>query len=64
LKNDGIEIIESCYIPTAKNQQTEDFYEHCGFRCISEEANGTRTYMINLFQSDLIIKDYFTIVMK
>lgn len=64
LKNDGIEIIESCYIPTAKNQQTEDFYEHCGFQCTSEEDNGRKHYKINLLQSDLIIKNYFTIVMK
>lgn len=31
LKSAGIEIVEGCYIPTAKNIQTADFYEKSGF---------------------------------
>ena len=64
LRNDGLEIIESCYIPTAKNSQTEYFYEKCGFVCTSEEPDGTKHYMINLTESDLKVKDYFTITIK
>jgi FkbH-like protein len=57
LQTRGIEIIEASYIPTAKNKQTEKFYESCGFSCIQDE-NGTRRYQMVL-KSKIEIKPYY-----
>jgi FkbH-like protein len=57
LQTRGIEIVTALYIPTAKNKQTENFYESCGFSCIQEE-NGTKRYQMVL-ESQIEIKPYY-----
>ena len=53
----GVEVVNACYIPTAKNKQTEMFYETCGFSCINDE-NGTKRYQLEL-KSKIAIKPYY-----
>jgi len=57
LQTRGIEIVKALYIPTAKNKQTEKFYESCGFSCIQEE-NGIKRYQMAL-ESRIEIKPYY-----
>ena len=47
MKASGAECLHATYIPTAKNAQTADFYEKCGFK-MDEEADGVRRYTIKL----------------
>ena len=47
LKESGIKSVTSTYIPTAKNIQTADFYDRCGFT-LESEKNGTKHYRIEL----------------
>lgn len=64
LKDGGFDSVEASYIPTAKNAQVKDFYDKCGFRCISEDENGVKQYFAALKDLDLSIKDYYKIVIK
>lgn len=64
LKDEGIERIKAKYMPTAKNIQVKDFYEKCGFNCISETESGEKEYVANLYDMDLNIKDYYKIEIK
>ena len=57
LQKRGIEIVKALYIPTAKNKQTEKFYESCGFSCIQEE-NGIKQFQLEL-KSKIAIKPYY-----
>lgn len=57
LQTRGIEIVTALYIPTAKNKQTENFYESCGFSYIQEE-NGTKRYQM-ILESQIEIKPYY-----
>jgi len=53
----GIKMVKASYIPTAKNKQTEKFYESCGFSCIQDE-NGIKGYQIDL-KLKIEIKPYY-----
>ena len=53
----GIKMVTASYIPTAKNKQTEKFYESCGFSCI-QDNHGTKGYQIDL-KSKIEIKPYY-----
>jgi FkbH-like protein len=64
LKDDGIEEVRASYVPTAKNAQVKEFYEKCGFACVNEETDGKKSYMLDLADVDLQIKDYYHISVK
>ena len=64
LKDGGFDSVEASYIPTAKNAQVKDFYDKCGFRCISEGEKGVKQYSVALKDLDLSIRDYYKIVIK
>ncbi|MBM4223160.1 MAG: hypothetical protein FJ161_05140, partial [Gammaproteobacteria bacterium] len=57
LQTRGVKIVNAHYIPTAKNKQTENFYENCGFRCISDEKDKKR-YQLEP-KSKIVIKPYY-----
>ena len=63
LKNLGITEVKAEYIPTAKNAQVKDFYEKCGFACVSEEE-GRKAYALDLQAADLNIKEYYHLNLK
>lgn len=60
----GIEVLTARYIPTAKNAQVKDFYEKCGFVCVSENEDGCKDYSLSLVATDFSIKDYYHITVK
>jgi len=60
LKSEGIGIVKACYIPTAKNRMTEDFYERIGFECVSNTAE-RKDYRIDLQNTVFDIDDYYHI---
>lgn len=64
LKSDGVASVSAHYSPTAKNAQVKDFYERCGFDCVSEESDGNKSYVIDLNAADLTIKPYYHITIK
>ena len=64
LQNRGITEVKAEYIPTAKNTQVKDFYEKCGFTCVTEDADGSKSYELNLNNADLNIKKYYHINLK
>ena len=64
LLNQGITELKASYIPTAKNAQVKDFYEKCGFTCLSELSDGRKEYTIDLENADLNVKDYYHIMLK
>lgn len=64
LKAEGFMKIKAKYIPTAKNAQVRDFYEDCGFDCVSETESGEKEYVADLREMNLDIKDYYKIEMK
>ena len=64
LKSEGIGNLKAKYIPTAKNAQVKDFYDKCGFRCISESENGIKEYVADLQEMDLEIKEYYKIEIR
>ena len=64
LKESGVEAVKADYLPTAKNAQVKDFYDRCGFPCVAEEADGKRSYVLNLKNADLDIKEYYHINLK
>jgi FkbH-like protein len=64
LRNQGITEVKAKYVPTAKNAQVKDFYEKCGFACLTEETDGKKTYALDLENADLSIKEYYHIKMK
>ena len=64
LKEEGSDIISASYIPTVKNSLVKDFYEHCGFQCVTEEAEGKKVYILDLRNADLNIEEYYHINLK
>ena len=64
LKESGYISIWAHYIPTAKNAQVADFYEQCGFPCVINEADGKKSYVLDLEEADLEIKKYYHIILK
>lgn len=64
MKDSGIENVKSTYIPTTKNAQVKGFYEKCGFACVAEDADGKKSYVLDLKDADLQIKDYYHINVK
>ena len=59
LRDDGVETIIAEYIPTAKNAQVKDFYDKCGFSCISEDADSRKSYSLDLKDANLEIENYY-----
>ena len=64
LKGEGKKNVRARFVPTAKNAQVKDFYEKCGFICVSESVSGTKDYVARLDELDLNVKDYFKIDIK
>ena len=64
LKENGVTEVKADYLPTAKNAQVKDFYDRCGFPCTGEEADGRRSYFLELKNADLNIEKYYHINMK
>jgi len=64
MKEQGVKKMKARYVPTFKNAQVKDFYEKCGFMCISESADGVKNYVIDLGNTDLIIESYYHITIK
>lgn len=64
LKEDGVETVKASYLPTAKNAQVADFYDHCGFSCVAQAADGSRKYVFDLKDADLEIEKYYHINLK
>ena len=64
LKGEGKKNVRARFVPTAKNAQVKDFYEKCGFICVSESVLGTKDYVARLDELDLNVKDYFKIDIK
>ena len=64
LKESGIETVKAEYLPTAKNVQVKDFYDRCGFPCVSEESEGKRSYALDLKDANLDIKEYYHMNLK
>lgn len=64
LKVSGVETVKAVYLPTAKNAQVAEFYEHCGFSCVTENADGGKEYEFDLKSADLEIEKYYHIKVK
>lgn len=63
LRDTGIECLNANYIPTAKNAQVAEFWDKCGFSCLSE-ADGIKNYEIRLSTLNLDIEKYYHIEVK
>ena len=61
VRESGMETIKSTYVPTEKNAQVANFYESCGFNCITENPDGSKDYSYNLKNADLGIKTFYHI---
>lgn len=64
LRERGLSIVKAHYIPTAKNAQVADFFERCGFPCVSEDSDGKKAYVLDLDKADLEIEKYYHINLK
>ena len=64
LKEYGLLVVKSLYLPTAKNGQVKDFYDRCGFSCIYEDLDGKKAYKLDMQNADLVIKKYYHFYMK
>jgi FkbH-like protein len=64
LRNQGLTELKASYLPTAKNAQVKDFYEKCGFNCLSENVDGCKQYVLELKDADLEIEKYYHIKLK
>lgn len=64
LKKSGLSTIWAEFIPSAKNGQVADFYERCGFTCVSKESDGKKTFSLNLDEADLKIENYYHLIHK
>lgn len=62
LKENGLEVIEASYLPTAKNVQVAEFYDGCGFQCIETENDGGKIYRCDLSRVDLGIEKCYQII--
>lgn len=58
LKNNGVDLVKSKFVPSAKNSQVNDFYEKVGFSLISQE-NGVKEYQQNLKEKEInLLENY------
>ena len=64
LKESGMSSVKASYLPTAKNVQVANFYDTCGFKCVAQETDGSKTYVLDLNDADLEIEKYYYIIMK
>ena len=64
LLESGVVSLSAKYLPTAKNAQVKDFYEKCGFICVTENEDGSKDYSIDLKSADLNIKELYHITVK
>ena len=64
LKENGTVSLKATYLPTAKNAQVADFYDQCGFHCVAENTDGSKTYLLDLNNADLEIEQYYHISVK
>ena len=64
LKESGFATVKADYIPTAKNAQVADFYDRCGFSCVAEDVDGSKSYLLDLNTADLEIEKYYHINLK
>ena len=64
LRDSGVSSIKALYLPTAKNAQVIDFYDSCGFVCVSEEGDGSKAYVFDLTIANLEIENYYHIELK
>lgn len=60
LRHEGIDRVTADYLPTAKNQQTADFYDRQGMTCTHVDEDGTKHYELSL-QDNLTVKNYYNI---
>ena len=61
LKESGVTTLKATFLPTTKNAQVADFYDHCGFSCVAKNTDGSKSYMIDLNIADLKIEKYYHI---
>ena len=64
LKTNGVDTVKASYLPTTKNAQVADFYDHCGFACLEENPDGAKSYVMFLKDADLEIEKYYHINLK
>ncbi len=64
LKESDVATVKAAFLPTAKNAQVADLYDRCGFTCTAENADGSKTYMLDLNAADLEIEKYYHISLK
>ncbi len=64
LKESEIVSVKANYLPTVKNAQVKDFYDRCGFACVNEHADGSKSYKLDLENTDLYIENYYHINIK
>jgi len=62
LKNIGVLHVTSAFIPTAKNNQTSDFYEKNNFSLDATETDGNKNYFCSLENASLFISDIYKII--
>ena len=48
MRLDGYRRVTACYLPTAKNGQTADFFDRMGMTCVAVDDDGTRRYEMSL----------------
>ncbi len=59
LHDRGCRTIQARYIPTAKNSQTESFFENLGFQ-VSDCKEGVKQYQLTM-QEKFVIEDYYSV---
>ena len=47
----GVKTIYGYYYPTAKNKMVKEFYDIQGFDLVSEDADGNKTYKLDISQN-------------
>jgi FkbH-like protein len=62
LKQQGIQVVQAQYIPTAKNMQVKDFYAKNGFIIIEPNDKDCASYRIDVSSQIFTVKPYFKIV--
>jgi FkbH-like protein len=60
LRLDGYRHVTACYLPTTKNGQTADFYDRMGMGCSAMQADGSKSYVMEL-KNMFDIKNYYNI---
>ena len=60
LRLEGFRRVVARYLPTAKNGQTADFYDHMGMKCSARNDDGSKCYEMDL-DHVFDIKNYYNI---